>query len=510
MIPVADHNPDQPAVIHEGRIWTYGELHRRSVRVARNLISAGLEPGDRVVTLLPNCHELAVLYLAAFEGGLTIVPLDSRYNAAQINFALRHSGASVLVTHVEHLHDVSNCDALRDVDHVYVTGSEDVPGFESFRRLLSTRPTADLHKDFRGDDVCVVFYTSGTTARPKGVTLTRDAVASGITKGNSVLRLKPNDVTLIAAPVSRPMALRTQFLTTLAAGATVILLDQFEPDGYLQTLREHPSASFIALLPSAMRRLVFHDDIKSKDLDQVRLAICGGDHVSEAVFERFQELTGRELTEQCGMTETGPYAINPPYGRRKRCSIGLPFYGVQVAIVDEAGNDLPWGESGEILVCSPFAMDGYWNDTAATRRTLRDGWIRTGDIGRIDDDGFLWLDGRRKDIIIRGGSNISPAAIEAVLQQHATVQEACVVGVDDADQGQIVSGFVTLRDDVSIDETESALLALAEQQLPAYMVPESITAIPKMPRTGSGKLDRQRLKWIAESSDEQTLAILLD
>ncbi len=155
-------------------------------------------------------------------------------------------------------------------------------------------------------------------------------------------------------------------------------------------------------------------------------------------------------------------------------------------------------------------MDGYWNDTAATRRTLRDGWIRTGDIGRIDDDGFLWLDGRRKDIIIRGGSNISPAAIEAVLQQHATVQEACVVGVDDADQGQIVSGFVTLRDDVSIDETESALLALAEQQLPAYMVPESITAIPKMPRTGSGKLDRQRLKWIAESSDEQTLAILLD
>lgn len=510
MIRLTDHRKDQPAVIHDGVVWTYSELYRRSLRVARNLAGLGIEPGDRIATLLPNCHELVTLYLAAFQAGFTIVPLDPRYNAAQVNFALRHCGASVLVTNAEHIKALSDCEALADVPHVMLTGAEIPENRTPFRKLIATRPTAELSEDLRSDDVAVVFYTSGTTARPKGVTLTRDAITTSISKSRALLRLNRDDVTLIAAPIARPMALRTQLLTSLASGATVVLMSRFDPQAYLETLRAEPSPTFIALLPSALRSVLLHRDLEATDLSAVRLAICGGDHVPADLFERFHELTGLEITEQCGMTETGMYAVNPPYGRRKRCSIGLPYYGVQVSIVDEKGNDVPWGTSGEIAVRSPFAMDGYWNETAATRRVMRDGWIRTGDIGRIDDDGYLWLDGRKKDIIVRGGSNISPAAIEAVLQKHPAVQEACVVGVDDDDLGQCVSAFVTLGDDASIDGSESALAALANKELPDYMVPESICALPKMPRTGSGKIDRQRLKWIAESSDEKTLAVLLD
>lgn len=513
MINLKVHRRDQKALICGGEAWTYGELHRRSIRVARNLAATGLEPGDRIATLLPNSHELVLLYLAAFAGGFTITPLDVRYNAAQINFALRHCGASCLMTHPPRLRELAECDALRDLEHRFVTGSEgrdSIPGYSPFQKLLTTRPSGELNGDLRGDDIGIVFYTSGTTARPKGVTLTRDAIASGISKSNAMLRLTDDDVTLIAAPVSRPMALRSQLLPSLAAGATVVLADHFEPDAYLSALRSDPRPTFLALLPAAMRKVLFHQKLVAEDLAGVRLAICGGDHVPADLFERFHSLTGIEMTEQCGMTETGMYAINPPYGRKKRCSIGLSYYGVQVLIVDGTGNDLPWGQSGEIVIRSPFAMDGYWNDTAATRRVMRDGWIRTGDMGRIDDDGYLWLDGRKKDIIVRNGSNIAPAAVEDVLQKHESVVDACVVGVDDPEHGQTVHAFVTLLSDAPVDETEAAVATLAARELPGYMVPESICALPKMPRTGSGKLDRQRLKWIAESPDDATLAVLLD
>jgi long-chain acyl-CoA synthetase len=510
MIDLPRHCAEQPAVICDGQVWTYGELHRRSVRVARNLAAVGLEPGDRIATLLPNSFELVALYLAAFRGGFTIVPLDARYHSAQIGFALRHSGASAVVTTPNRVADVVLTEGGREVEHFYVTGPDVPDGYGSFRRLLRTRPTAELRDDLRDDDISVVFYTSGTTSRPKGVTLTRTAVAGSIRKVNAVLRLKPDDVTLIAAPISRPMALRTQLLPSLEAGATIVLLNGFDVDGYLQTLAGRLDVSFIALLPTALRSVLFHEELRTEHLRKLRLAICGGDYVPLELFEKFAELTGLELTEQCGMTETGMYAVNPPYGRKKRGSIGHPYYGAQVTIIDSRGSDVPWGESGEIAVRSPFAMDGYWNDTAATRRVMRDGWIRTGDIGRFDDDGFLWLDGRKKDIIVRGGSNISPAAVEAVLQQHPGVKEACVVGVDDPEFGQAVSAFVTLHEIADVEHVESELESLAARELPGYMVPQSICALPRLPRTGAGKVDRERLKWVAESSDEETLAILLD
>ena len=509
MLALSQHNSELPAIVHGDTTWTYGELNRRAIRIARNLLSAGLDPGDRVVTLLPNCPELVALYVASFHAGFTIVPLDTRYHSALINFALRHSGAKAVVVDGSRIGDMSSCEAMSDVDIRLFTGPGKHEGYQAFRHLLATRPTESLHDDLRGDDVSLVFYTSGTTARPKGVTLTRDCVASSIHKAGAVLRYNSDDVTLIAAPVSRPMALRTHLLPSLAAGATIVLLSGFTPDTYLQALRKHTNTTIIAMLPAALRKILFHTELKREDLSCVRLCICGGDHVSADLFARFHDVTGIELTEQCGMTETGMYAVNPPYGRKKSGSIGLPYYGIQLSIIDDRGCDVRWGEPGEIAVKSPFAMDGYWNDTAATRRVMRDGWIRTGDIGRIDDDGYIWLDGRQKDIIIHRGSNISPAAVEAVLQKHTTVSQACVIGVDDAETGQVVYAFVTLNADIEFERIEQELMALAEKELPAYMVPQEICVLPRLPTTGSGKLDRDRLKWIAESTDENTLAILL-
>ncbi|MDA1018558.1 MAG: long-chain fatty acid--CoA ligase, partial [Planctomycetota bacterium] len=322
LVDLNQHDPKRVAVIHHKHAWTYGEFERRSLRLARSLAAAGVEPGDRVAILLANCPEAVLLYLACFRAGFTIVPLDERYIAAQINFAIKHCGAKVLVTSTKRLPDIEECEAAKQVEHLLITGPDCPDNHRSFRAFVQTRSSTEITETHRGDDVAIVFYTSGTTSRPKGVTLTRDAVEIGIQKAAAVLRLTRDDVTLIAAPIARPFALRTQLLPTFAAGGTVKLHSRFDPDRFVRDLRRKPAVTFLALLPVAVRNVLEHPDLSPDDLKHVRLFICGGDRVPLDLFDRIQNFAGIELVEQCGMTETGMYAVNPPYGRKKPGSIG--------------------------------------------------------------------------------------------------------------------------------------------------------------------------------------------
>lgn len=198
------------------------------------------------------------------------------------------------------------------------------------------------------------------------------------------------------------------------------------------------------------------------------------------------------------MTETGMYALTPPFGRKKPGSIGLPFYGVQVCLLDAQGQDVPAGQVGEVVVHSPLMMEGYWNDTAQTRKVLRDGWCRTGDLARFDEDGHLWFAGRQKHMIVHDGANVSPLEVEDTLLGHAAVAEACTVGVPDAVRGQNVHVFVTLRAGVA-SPTEAELLRFAGDRLSQPMVSERIHIVTDLARTGAGKIDRERLQWQAET-----------
>jgi acyl-CoA synthetase (AMP-forming)/AMP-acid ligase II len=364
---------------------------------------------------------------------------------------------------------------------------------------VATPPGVDLAAtEYRPDDVAIIFYTSGTTGRPKGVTLTRAALTAGITKFLARVPLGPSDVALVSAPVNRPFALRTQVLPTLHAGGGVLLLEKFTPADYLAGLRQSPPKTFLALTPSALHQVVHHPDARREDFAGVRLCISGGDRVPMTLHHDFQRLTGLELSEQCGMTETGMYALTPPFGRKKPGSIGLPFYGVQVCLVDAQGKDVRAGQVGEVVVHSPLMMEGYWNDSAQTRKVLRDGWCRTGDLARFDEDGYLWFVGRQKNIIVHDGANVSPVEVEDALLAHAAVAEACVVGVTDSVHGQNVHVFVTMRPGVD-PATEWELLRFAGDRLSQPMVPKRIHIVAKLARTGAGKIDRERLQWQAEA-----------
>ena len=341
-----------------------------------------------------------------------------------------------------------------------------------------------------------MIYTSGTTSRPKGVVLSHGALSTGVRKYLSRVTLSADDVALVATSISRPLALRCQLLPTLWAGGRVCLLGKFCPEGYVAALRRSPAKTFLTLTPAGLSLLVANADFRSCDFSGLRLCLAGGDRVPARLLESFERLTGVPVTEQCGSTETGPYSMNPPFGQKKPGSIGLPVHGVQVAVVDESGADVPTGAVGEIRVSGPGVMDGYWNESAMTRKTIRKGWVNTGDLGRYDEDGFLWFVGRKKDVIVRTANGlankIAPLEVEAALLEHPAVREACVIGVPDPVCGEAPHAYVILESGVQARPAE--LQRFVADRLAEFMVPAEIRAIDEMPFKGPGKVDRELLR----------------
>lgn len=488
-------SPDRQVLEFHGRFWTAGELDESARKLAANLLKAGVEATDRVAVLLPNCPQTVLTYLACFKANFVIVPLDYRHQSVQIAYALSHSGASVFIVHCERVAELEAAGLLASVPHVLVVEGEPVGGHHrSFEEYASRNSCVSLPESIAGDSLCVMIYTSGTTSRPKGVTLTRDAMVAGIKKYVACVPLCKNDTALVAAPITRPMALRSQLLPVLYVGGRVSLIERFTVADYLSALQRPPAKTFLALLPSALQQLLAHPDINKCDFSALRLCIAGGDRVPPQLQEQFAKITGVPITEQCGASEVGPYAMNPPFGRKKLGSIGLPMYGTQVCVVNEQGDDATTDEIGEIVVSSPMMMEGYWNDTAMTRKMIQNGRIRTGDLGRFDNDGYLWFMGRKKDIIVRGGSNISPLEVETVLLDHPAVAEACVIGILNTQWGQAVHAFIVPKAGVTSEE----LLEFSRSRLAEYMLPQTFHFLDHMPDKGPGKVDRDLLKMRAE------------
>ena len=485
-------DPARP-ILESGESWTTAaELERLTSRLSSGLAAMGLEEGDRVAVLLPNNLESIVCYLACFRMRLVAVPLAYQYHPFQIGYALGHSGASILISHHDRIAGLDEAGALKMVPRVFVVGGGTTIGSQrSFESLLGSEraigaETAD------NDTPAVMMYTSGTTSRPKGVVLTHGALSIGVQKYLARVTLTPDDVALIATSTSRPLALRSQILPTLWTGGRVSLLPSFTVENFVAALRRSPAKTFLTLTPAALGQLLTNPDFHSCDFSHLRLCLSGGDRVPTRLLEDFERLTGVAITEQCGSTETGPYAMNPPFGRKKRGSVGPPVHGVQVAVVDEHGADVATGVVGELRVSGPGIMDGYWNESAQTRKTLKKGWVLTGDLGRYDEDGYLWFVGRRKDVIIRSGNNVAPLEVEAALLEHPAVREACVIGVPDAACGEVPHAYVILLSDANANPEE--LRNFVRSHLAEVMVPTEVHLISEMPYKGPGKIDRELLR----------------
>lgn len=481
-------SPEKPAIVVGEQSWTYSELDLVTDKVAANLLMAGVQQGDRVAFHLVNGPELAIGYIGCLKAGAIAVPINPRLKGPEIDFVLRHSGSMGYVGQWDLYAGIAgNCPAVDSLELRYLTGSPERPQTKTFQDLL-----AEVHGSFSGpeigpDQVAAILYTSGTTARPKGVMHTHRTLLE-TAKAMRQMRLEQEQVAVVMTSMTHMIGFGMVFLSGLLNGATVVISQPFDSENALQALARW-KGSYLIGLPIMFRALIQTQNEAKADVASGKFYFCGGDSVPAALQRAFGAIFG-PVCEAFGTTEIAPAAWNRP-GQVKVGSIGYPPEGSAFRLVDPDGHDVKAGEPGEICVRGPHLMAGYWQDPEATSEAIHNGWFHTGDIARCDEDGFYWFVGRKKEIIVRGGSNISPLEVEGVFYQHPAVSEVGVAGRTHPLWGEVVVAFVVLRP--GYDATEDELLAFARERLADYKVPESITFQDQLPKGSTGKILRRAL-----------------
>jgi len=469
-------NPQKIALICGDAAMTYQELDESSAALAHWFLDQGLQPGDRVALHWSNSLEVVQLFFALFKAGLIAVTINVRLKSPEIRYILNHSQARMCFSEP----------ALAPLAEQAGTACailKQRPELETAKAHYGALPPVDL------DQPAALLYTSGTTANPKGVIHThRSLFHTALIMASDVI--EPNDVTMIITPLMHAAALNIVLLPGLYVGASVVLLGAFEPTAVLDAIQQF-HCSYAFCLPALLHFVTEEQARVPRNVSSLRTMLAGGDTVPVALQDKFQKLFGIQIREIYGMTETLPLTLNPKDSIRAG-SMGVTKEGFQVRIVDLAGRDVADSDTGEIVVRSPANCLGYWNDPEATKTAIRDGWLHTGDLACRDADEYYWFKGRRKQIIIRAGSNISPQEVEEALYRHGAVFEVGVVGAPDPIYGEIVVAFVVLRE--GRKATQEELRQFARQRLADYKVPERILYLDVLPKGPSGKVQRRALK----------------
>lgn len=477
---------DKPALVFRGQTTTYGGL-----KAAVEGFSSGLAKlnAKRVALLLPNCPAFVITYYGASRIG-SVVPINILYKPDEVSYILLNSRADVLVTAepFRHLIEIVR-PFLPDLEHVIMVG--ETQGEElDFRTLCATPPASVPAKS--DEDMAVIIYTSGTTGRPKGAMLTHRNIVENAGQCSGVLSIGPDDRFLSALPLFHSFAATVFMNLPIIGGSSIHLMERFLPANTLTMLQE-AEATVFGGVPSMFGFLLQVPRNEQPELPRLRLAISGGAPLAPEIWHEFEKNFGTTLVEGYGLTEASPVvAVNPPDGVRKPGSIGLPLPGVDVRIVDSAGCDVPTDEIGELLVRGENVMDGYLGLPEATEEVLRDGWLHTGDLVRADSDGYLYVMGRKKDLIIVGGLNVYPGEVERVLLEHPAVTEAAAFGMENETRGEAVWAAVIMRPDS--DATGRDLLAHCRKKLAPYKIPRGVEIVQELPKNALGKVLRHEIR----------------
>ena len=484
------HHPEKTALIFAEHAWTYAEVDTLTGRLATNLLAQGFEPGDRVALHMSNCPELVFGYYGCFKAGAIAVPINARMGPSEIEYLLQHSEARFYIGQPDLYQQVLPIRPhLPQLHRCYVTGESQPPDTGSFQNLLAAPSGTIELPAVEPGQVAAILYTSGTTARPKGVIHTHERLHYMIAMMEQ-MGMSRDRVVAVLTPMTHMAAFMCIMLSSLTVGATLVLPTGSDPQTILGTLERH-RCTFTFAMPVQCKALVECQTATPYDIRADMRFLAAGDSVPTALQEQFTRAFSLPLHELLGMTEIAPITWNPP-GKIRTGSIGVPLEGVLLRVVDADGNEVKPGEVGELIVKCPGNMIGYWNNPEATAEVLREGWLYTGDLVKQDGEGYCWFEGRKKELIIRGGSNISPQEVEAVLYQHPAVAEAGVIGIPDETWGEVVVAYVAQREEVSA--TEGELIEFAKEQIAAHKVPEKVFFLPSLPKSAVGKVERRALK----------------
>ncbi|GAA4256285.1 long-chain-fatty-acid--CoA ligase [Dactylosporangium darangshiense] len=477
--------PDRPAVRLHETVLTYRELDRRVAGVTGLLAGREVRPGDRIAVMLPNVPEFAVVYYAILRAGAVVVPMNPLLKEREVAYYLGDSQARMIFAGAA-CAGAANAGAARaGIDCTIVEA-----GFGA--ALPVPRELGVCDRD--PFDTGVILYTSGTTGQPKGAELTHANLATNVeVAARDLFRLGPDDVIFGGLPLFHSFGQTCGLNAAISAGACLTLVPRFVPDIVLDVLARDRVTVFEGVPTMYVALLGAAGAVAGRPrYDALRVCVSGGAALPVEVLHGFERTFDCIILEGYGLSETSPVAsFNQPDRPRKPGSIGTPIRGVEIRVVDDTGADVPPGAVGEIAIRGHNVMKGYWRRPDATEEAIPDGWFRSGDLARADDEGYLFIVDRKKELIIRGGYNVYPREIEEVLYEHPAVLEAAVVGIPDAALGEEVGAAVVLRPGVT--ESVESLQAYVKSQVAAYKYPRRIWLLDALPKGPTGKILKREI-----------------
>ena len=477
----AANHGDRPAVRLDDLVLSYSQLRDAAGRAAALLSSLGVVHGGRVGVMLPNVPAFPIVFYGALAAGAIVVPMNPLLKSREVEHYVGDSGANVLFVWHEAAAEAAKGAAGTGTQILEV----DEPDLHS---LLAGFAPAPSKADQAGDeDDAVILYTSGTTGIPKGAelthaNLTRNAELAAAT----MLTAGPGDVLMGCLPLFHVFGLTCGLNATIVSGGTLTLLPRFNPGKALEIIGRDQVTVFEGV-PTMYAAMLHHPGPAAVDTSSLRTCISGGASMPLEIMRGFEQTFGCMILEAYGLSETSPVAsFNHPDRERKPGSIGTPLEGVEMRVVDGEGASLPAGEVGEIAIRGHNIMKGYWGKPEATAEAIPDGWFRTGDLAKVDSDGYFFIVGRQKDLIIRGGYNVYPREVEEALHEHQAVAEVAVIGIPHAELGEEIGAAVQLKPGATA--TPEELRAFARERVAAYKYPRLVWLVRELPIGATGKI----------------------
>jgi long-chain acyl-CoA synthetase len=475
---------ERPAVRLDDTVLTYALLDAGASRAAGLLRAHGVGAGDRVGLQLPNVPFFPIVYFGALKLGAVVVPMNPLLKDREVAYHLQDSGAKVLVAWHGFAEAAQGGAEQAGAECILVAPDD------FLQRLAGAEPVEET-AERDDEDPALIIYTSGTTGTPKGATLSHRNITAAAHAGRDLVGADADSVTVATLPLFHVFGMNSAMNVPLVARGSITLIPRFDPQAALAVIQRDRATTFVGV-PTMYTAMLHAPDRADHDVSSLELCVSGGAPMPAEVLRAFDEAFDAKILEGYGMSEsTGMGSFNLPDRERKPGSIGVPIGGTEMRLVDDQGRDVATGEPGEILMRGPFVMKHYWNRDDATEEVMGDGWLRTGDVARVDDDGYFFIVDRKKDLIIRGGYNVYPREIEEVLHTHPAVREAAVVGVPHDALGEEVAAAVSLKpgEDASPDDIKQFM----KERVAAYKYPRVVAIVDDLPKGPTGKVLKREI-----------------
>ncbi len=492
--------PHKTAIIEGKTKLTFVQFNERVNRLGKAILGLGLAKGDRIAVLNHNCYQYLEIYFALAKIGTPIVPLNYRCNPQELLYVLSDSGAKVIFYGVEYLPTIEIIKKGNTPLEHFICINGSFPGMPNYEELISRAPASEPSLTVDEEDIAILAYTGGTTGKPKGVMTTHRNIITSCYNTAIERKLTPNSIFLIVPPLFHGGGSNNMFAFSFV-GATNVILHSFSPEGLLEAVQEY-RVTHLVLVPSMILSLLESSDWGRYDLRSLKAVFYGSAPISVEPLRKMMRLLKCEFSQTYGMTETFvAISYSKPEDHvlegsaeehRRMSSVGREVLGVQVKILDNQGREVETGQVGEIVVKGNNVMKGYWNQPELTKEVLKEGWLYTGDMGKMDELRYIYILDRKKDMIISGGENIYAKEVEDVLSAHPAVAHAVVIGVPDDKWGEAVKGLVIKKKGAEVREEE--LIGFCKRRLASYKKPKSIEFVIDFPRSAAGKVLKRELR----------------